>query len=100
MAEQGSRQVQIHGRDNQCEITALLTVALSGRLLQAQLIYPGKTARRHPQQTFPNPWDVYHTTNQGSNKECMVHFVEENVAPYIKATRERLVLQPDWYESN
>lgn len=92
MAETGSKQVEIRGFDDKREITVLLTITLSGKLLPFQLIYPGKTDRCHPKQTFPVDWDVYHSVNHWSNEDTMLHYIENVLVPYVTQTRKSLGL--------
>ena len=94
MAEEGSKQVEIRGLDDKREITVLLTVTLSGRLLPPQLIYAGKTKRCHPKQSFPDDWDIYHSPNHWSNEDTMLHYVQEIIIPYVSSTRQALGLPP------
>ena len=53
MEECGSRQVKITGLDDKRQITALLSVTMSGQMLPVQLIYAGKTDRCHSSIDFP-----------------------------------------------
>ena len=41
MAEEGSKQVEVHGWDDKREITTFLTATLFGQLLSPQILYAG-----------------------------------------------------------
>ena len=53
MADEGSRQVSLVGKEGKREITVLLAVTASGFLIPPQVIYQGKTLGCHPCITFP-----------------------------------------------
>ena len=55
MAKEDSKQVELRGLDDKCELTA----ALSGQLLSPKLHYAGKTPRCHPCQSLPSGWDIH-----------------------------------------
>ena len=57
---QGSRRV-VGGLNDKRQITATLTVTLSGEFLLLQLLYTGKTSRCHPSYDFPGSFDIFHT---------------------------------------
>ena len=58
LAEQGSRQVPVVGKEDKREITVLLAVSATGVLLPPQVIYQGKTIGCHAKITFPTGWDI------------------------------------------
>lgn len=76
------------GIDDKREMTALLTVAMSGVLLAPQLIYAGKTNRCHAQYDFPDSWCITHTTNHWSNEETMLEYCDAIIAPYLSQKRK------------
>eukprot|EP00117_Sycon_ciliatum_P024114 scpid76020/ scgid20316/ len=92
MAAVGSRQVEVRGLGDKREITALLSITLSGKLLPPQLLYPGKTHRCHPRQQCPGDWDVHHSENHWSNEATMLHFIDAVIIPYVTKTRADLQL--------
>ena len=53
MEQEGTRRVEIAGKDDKWQITAVLACTMSGDLLPLQLVYQGKTPRCLPQVEFP-----------------------------------------------
>ena len=72
LAEQGSVQVSVVGKDDKREITVLLAVSASGTLLPPQLIYPGKTPGCPAKINFPQRWHITHSDNHWSTEETML----------------------------
>ena len=72
LAEQGSVQVSVVGKDDKREITVLLAVSASGTLLPPQLIYPGKTPGCPAKINFPQRWHITHSDNLWSTEETML----------------------------
>ena len=97
LAEQGSRQVTINGKDDKRGITALLTSTIEGQLLPPQLVYEGTTKRCHPPNSaiFPPEWDLTQTSNHWSTIESMVRFIKEVVVPYCEEKRMEFDLPDD-----
>ena len=58
MEKQGEKRVEIIGKDDKRQITAVLAGTLSGEFLPVQLVYQGKTERCLPTFKFPNDWDI------------------------------------------
>ena len=46
MEEEGSNRVEVAGKDDKWQLTALFACSMSGDFLPIQLVYQGKTARR------------------------------------------------------
>ena len=74
MAEEGSKQVAVVGKDDERQITALFAATASGRLLPPQLIYQGKTTGCHPKVTFPDKWHVTHSDSHWSIERTMIEY--------------------------
>ena len=53
MAEEGSKRVEIAGKDDKRQLTAVLAGSMSGKFLPPQLIYQGKAMRCLPRYDFP-----------------------------------------------
>ena len=90
MEKQGSRQVAVVGKEDKREITVLLTVTATGRLLPPQVIYQGKTPGCHPKVTFLAPWNITHSESHWSNEETMLEYVDQVLVPYVSHTRQEL----------
>jgi len=68
MEEEGARRVEIAGKDDKRQITAVLAGTMSGKFLPPQLVYEGKTRRCIPKVSFPSGWDVTYTDNHWCNE--------------------------------
>ena len=95
MAQEGSKQVPVVGKEDKREITVLLAVTASGTLLPPQLIYQGKTVGCHPRITFPPEWNVTHSDNHWSTEVTMIEYLEKVIIPYVVETRKGLDLPDD-----
>ena len=58
MAEEGSKRVEITGKDEKRQLTAVFAGTMSGKFLPPQLIYQGKTTRCLPHYDFPAGWHL------------------------------------------
>ena len=94
--KEGSKQVSIIGKEDKREMTVLLSCTLGGKLLPPQLIYAGCTNRCHPNFTFPNSWNVTHSTNHWSTEDTMLEFLDKIIIPYVDNTRQCLELSDDF----
>ena len=68
MAEEGSKRVEMIGKDDKQQLTALFTCSMSGDFLPIQLVYKGKTDRSLPRFKFPSDWVVTSTPNNWYNE--------------------------------
>ena len=68
MEEQGSKRVDVAGANDKRQITAVFCGSLVGDFLPVQVIYQGKTPRRHPKFEFPPDWDIIHSPKHWSNE--------------------------------
>lgn len=94
MAEEGSKQVVVVGKDDK-EITAVLAGTAAGRLLPPQLIYQGKTTGCHAKVTLPDKWHVTHSENHWSNEKTVIEYIDCVIIPYIVEMRNTLDLPED-----
>ena len=95
MAEEGSKQVPVVGKEDKREVTILLAVTASGTLLPPQVIYQGKTPGSHPRITFPNKWNITHSDNHWSNETTMGEYLDKVIIPYVTEARSKLNLADD-----
>ena len=58
MAKEGSKRVEIIGKDDKRQITAVLRGTMSGDFLPVQLVYKGTTTHCLPSFKFPDDWDI------------------------------------------
>lgn len=63
MGKEGVKQVEFAGKDDDRQITAVLTSTISEDFLPPQIIYQGKTTRCLPQVDFPIGWHIPYFTN-------------------------------------
>ena len=76
MAEEGSKWVEITGKDDKCQLTAVFAGTMSGEFLPPQLIYQGKTTRCLPHYDFPAGWHLTYSPNHWSNEETMKEYIK------------------------
>jgi hypothetical protein len=97
LAEEGSRQVDVIGKEDKREMTLLLSCTMTGFLLPPHLIYCGKTNKCHPNITFPPGWDIHHSENHWSTEATMLHFIDYVLVPYVQSTKQELGLDKDHF---
>lgn len=97
LAEEGSRQVDLIGKEDKREMTLLLSCTMSGLLLPPHLIYCGKTNKCHPNIIFPPGWDIYHSESHWSTEATMLHFIDYVLVPYVQSTKQKLGLDKDHF---
>ena len=95
LAEEGSRQVDVIGKEDKREMTVLLSCTMSGVILPPHLIYCGKTDKCHPNIKFPPGWDVYRSVNHWSTEATILHFIDCVLVPYVQSTKQKLGLDKD-----
>ena len=83
METQGEKVVKISHSDDKRQITGVFAATLAGDYFPPHLIHKGKTCRCHPQLSFLQGWDVWHTENKWSNEETMRRYIERIVVPFI-----------------
>ena len=76
MAKEGSKRVEIIGKDDKHQITAVLGGTMSGDCLPVQLVYKGTTKRCLPSLKFPNDWDINYSCNHWCNEKTMLDYVQ------------------------
>ena len=72
MDKQGSKRIEIAGRDDKRLITAIFCGSAVGEFLPVQVIYKGKTKRCHPRFQFPPDWHITHSPQHWSTEETML----------------------------
>ena len=98
MEVQGAKRVEVAGKDDKRQITAVFAGSMTGDFLPPQLVYQGKTERCLPHYQFPESWDITFSPNHWSNEHTMKRYVENIILPYIKDKKKALKL-PDDYPS-
>ena len=74
MVEEGSKRVEITGKDDKQQLTAVFAGTMSGEFLPPQLIYQGKNTRCLPHFDFPAGWHLTYSSNYWSNEETMKEY--------------------------
>ena len=59
MAKKGSKQVELFGKGDKCEMTVLLSVTSTGTVLPPQLIYKGTMGQCHPRFKFRRYGNIF-----------------------------------------
>ena len=95
MESEGAKRVELAGKDDKRQITAVFGCSLVGDFLPPQLIYQGKTTRCLPQVEVPPDWHITYSVNHWSNESTMKDYVEKIIIPYIQKKREELNVLPD-----
>ena len=95
MEVEGSKQVEVVGKDNKRQITACFAGSMAGDFLPLQLVYEGKTARCLPRVEFPGDWHITYSSTHWSNKTTMKVYVDQNILPYITQKRVELKSAPN-----
>ena len=96
MEKEGSRRVEIIGKDDKRQITAVLAGTLNGDFLPVQLVYKGTTKRCLPAFSFPEDWDINYSQNHWCNEETMMDYLNKILFPYCARKRRELMLAPDY----
>ena len=95
MEAEGSKRVAIAGIDDKRQITAVLSVTMSGHFLPPQIIYKGTTRRSLPTVKFPAGWIVTFTENHWANELTTLQYIDEILLLYVKQKRKDLKLPDD-----
>ena len=81
------KRVEIIGKDDKCEITALFGTSTSGDFLPIQLVYQGKSTKCLPLFEFPTKWDINFSKNHWSNERTMLCYFKKVMIPYLNRKR-------------
>ena len=96
MAEEGAKRVELVGKDDKRQLTAVFAGSMNGEFLPPQLIYQGKTTRCLPNYDFPSDWHITFSANHWSNKDTMKEYIDHIVLPHINKKREELKLASNY----
>ena len=72
MAKEGEKRVEIVGKDDKRQITAVFAGSMSGDFLPPQVIYQGKIKRCIPSIKFPPDWDITFSENHWSYNDTVL----------------------------
>ena len=86
--------MQVDGKDDKHQITAVFACTMAGNFLFPQLVYQGKTARYLPRFQFPSGWSITCSENHWCNEETMKLYITDVILPYLHQARQKLDLSP------
>ncbi|MCY3929117.1 MAG: hypothetical protein OXG81_12660 [Acidobacteria bacterium] len=95
MEVEGAKRVQVDGKDDKRQITAVFACSMAGEFLLPQLVYQGKTSRCLPRFNFPSGWSITFSENHWCNEETMKVYITNVILPFLCRTRQRLDLPAD-----
>ena len=95
MEQAESKRVEITGKDDKRQITALFGCTMSGDFLPPQLVYQGKTKRCLPSYVFLSGWDVTYTENHWCNEQTTYRYIINILLPYLAQKRMEHSLAAD-----
>ena len=96
MEAECSKRVEVIGKDDKRQLTAVLAGALDGDFLPSQLIYRGTTPCCLPKYEFPKKWHITYSANHWSNKETMTEYLGNVLVSFVAEKRESLNLSEDY----
>ena len=92
MEVEGSKRVDVAGKDDKRQITACFAGSMEGDFLPPQLVYEGKTPRCLPQVDFPDGWHITYSSSHWCNESTMQDYINEIILPYIDMKRKEMKL--------
>jgi len=96
MEAEGSKRVEVIGKDDKRQLTAVLACTLDGDFLPAQIIYQGTTPCCLPKFEFPRNWHITYSANHWSNEETMIEYLDNVLSPYVAEKRKALKLSDEY----
>ena len=87
MEEEGSKRVEVAGKDDKLQLTALLVCSISG-FFPMQLVYQGKTFRSLPKYQFPSDWDIVFTLNHWAMSLQCSNIFDKIILPSLSKKKE------------
>ena len=96
MEVEGFKRVELVGKDDKRQITAVFGGLMAGNFLPLQLVYQGKTTRCLLQINFPEDWLITYSENyRCCNERTMKDYFHKVILPYIANKRKELKLSLD-----
>ena len=74
-AEEGSKHVEIDGKDDKHQITAAFACSMASNFLPLPIIYQGKTTRCLLKFKFSTDWSTTYSANHWSNGGTMEEYI-------------------------
>ncbi len=92
MAKEGSKRIEIFGKDDKWQITVVFAGTMSGDFLYPQILYAGKTPQCLPSVKFQERWHVSYTENHWANEKTTADCIHLILLPYIEKKQIELSL--------
>ena len=92
MEVEGSKRVDLVGKDDKRQITACFAGTMEGDFLPPQLVYEGKTPHCLPQVDFPSDWHITYSSSHWCNESTMQDYIDGIILPYINMKRREMKL--------
>ena len=83
MEKEGARRVELAGKDDKRQLTAVFGGSMAGDFLPPQLIYQGKIQRYIPKVDFPDDWHMIFSAT-------MTDYLEKILLPYVERKQQEL----------
>jgi len=93
MEVEGSKRVDLTGKDDKRQITACFAGTMAGDFLPLQLVYEDKTPRCLPQINFPSDLHIPYSATHWCNESTIQDYIDEIILPYIILKREEIKLE-------
>ena len=85
METEGAKWVEIAGKDDKRQITAVFAGSMAGDFLPIQLVYKGKTPGCLPNvQSVPEGWHLTYSPSHWSTEWTMRDYIQKIVLPYVE----------------
>ena len=89
MELEGAKRVEIAGKDDKRQITAVFAGSMAGDFLPIQLVYKRKTPRCLPNvESVPEGWHLTYSPSHWSTEQAMRNYIQKIVVPYIEKMRQ------------
>ena len=76
MELEGAKRVEIAGKDDKRQITAVFAGSMAGDFLPIQLVYKGKTPRCLPNvESVPDGWHLTYSPSHWSTEQTMRDYI-------------------------
>jgi len=90
--KQGAKRVEIIGKDDKRQITAVLGGTTAEDFPPIQLVYQGTTSLCLPSFKFPQDWGMTFSANVLSNEETMKTYLHNIIFPCLRGKKDKLSL--------
>ena len=93
MELEGAKRVDIAGKDDKRQITAVFAGSMAGDFLPIQLVYKGKTPCCLPHvESVPEGWHLTYSPSHWSIEQTMRDYIQRIIVPYVDKMRQKLKL--------